>query len=517
MTEPFNNEIDFMSAIIRIGASLIAAILLVSLFVPVHAENVTGNITGNFTDNTTVIAPINQSFIPYLYQGDTAYVGTYVDISGVAPPYPSLAYWDGFDMYNSVPSYNYTLPDSKKGYYLFYIDPEIFANRTGWWYKYNGEFEPQGNNRAFYVLPQAMHNITMRLQNGTLVNITNIETISNYTEHVIPEAPLMPERHVADYVVAKGDPVVWDEGGYHLWVFGRINGVYDNPSNVIPEDVVQTLENGDYLIVVHSPGTDGNFDARYDAKSKTLIPYRYGKEPVDINGLTPNLVYDRLKIMLADTDDKLYEYNLQVDIPQITINQADEVYRESVSFLDVRGYTNVANGTPITVTLDENGYSDYKASTTAVRTSNGNMSYYRAYVPFSFDDLAADARNHTLVARTAIGGASYKDFKVSLMPADSFKPNASLKYIEDRNPFVPTPTPEVVVVTKTVEVKVKVTVPVTPSDAQVYAQQKAAEDAKWNEIVVIVGERALLVVLGILLASAIWYFASVWKRGRQNE
>ena len=63
----------------------------------------------------------------------------------------------------------------------------------------------------------------------------------------------------------------------------------------------------------------------------------------------------------------------------------------------------------------------------------------------------------------------------------------------------------------------KVTVPVTPSDAQVYAQQKAAEDAKWNEIVVIVGERALLVVLGILLASAIWYFASVWKRGRQNE
>ena len=140
MTEPFDNEIDFMSAIIRIGASLIAAILLVSLFVPVHAENVTGNITGNFTDNTTVIAPINQSFIPYLYQGDTAYVGTYVDISGVAPPYPSLAYWDGFDMYNSVPSYNYTLPDSKKGYYLFYIDPEIFANRTGWWYKYNGEF-----------------------------------------------------------------------------------------------------------------------------------------------------------------------------------------------------------------------------------------------------------------------------------------------------------------------------------------------------------------------------------------
>jgi hypothetical protein len=69
--------------------------------------------------------------VPYIYQGDTVYLDTTIDISGSIPPYPQLAYWDGFDMYNSVPSYNITLPDNKKGYYHFYVDPEIFRERTG--------------------------------------------------------------------------------------------------------------------------------------------------------------------------------------------------------------------------------------------------------------------------------------------------------------------------------------------------------------------------------------------------
>jgi hypothetical protein len=193
----------------------------------------------------------------------------------------------------------------------------------------------------------------------------------------------------------------------------------------------------------------------------------------------------------------------------ITISRADEVWHNGKAVLDIRGYTNVANGTPITVTLDEKNFVDYKASTTAVRTSPGNLSYYRAYVPLDYENLAANAMNHTLIARTDIGGSIQKDFKISTMPADSFRPNATLKYIEGRNPFVPTPTPEVITVVKTQIVTQTITVPVTPSNETVYEQQKKAqEDVTYNWVTLAVTALvALIVLIGVGL-----YALMVWRR-----
>jgi hypothetical protein len=454
------------------------------------------------------------TLIPYISQGDTVYVGDTVDLSGVLAPYPGMAYWDGFDMYDSVPRYNLTMPDNKRSYYKFYIDPEIFGNRLGRWYKYNGKFEKQGNNRLFTVMPAKMSNSTLTFPNGTSINLSEVVQ-QTYTSHLINPAPLLPEKHISDYVVAKGDELVLPEGNFRVWVFGRVSGIYANEGHTITKEQISSLDGGNYDIVFQYPGSNTIYDSTCDTKDcKTLIPGLYGQKPVNVYGYQPSVVYDKLKGMLIGTDDTLVEYDLQVENPYITIHQADETEYQTHSALNVRGYSNVANGTKITVSLDEKNayYKDIpkiQTQTTAVRTSSGNLSYYSVNVPFNYDDLAADARNHTLTARTELGGIVQKDFKISLMPADSYKPNATLKYIEDRNPFVPTPTPEIVTIERTKIVTQTITIPVTPTNETVYEQQRKAQDditKGWVSLAV-----TAIVALVVLIGLG-WYALRVWRR-----
>jgi hypothetical protein len=466
-----------------------------------------------YTDEIVTPTPV-PTLIPYINQGDTVYVGDTVDLSGVLAPYPGMAYWDGFDMYDSVPRYNLTMPDGKRSYYHFYIDPNIFTGRMGYWYKYNGKFEKQGNNQLFFVMPAKTFNSTLTFPNGTSLNLSEVVK-QNYTQHDIKPAPLLPEKHISDYVVAKGDELVLPEGNYRVWVFGRVSGIYANEGHNITKEQITALDGGNYDIVFQYPGNNTIYDAACDAKDcKTLIPGLYGQKPVDIYGYQPSVVYDKLKGMLAGTDDTLVEYDMQVENPYITIHQADEIEYTTHSALNVRGYSNVENGTKITVSLDEKNayYKDIpniQMQTTAVRTSPGNLSYYSVNVPFDYDDLAADARNHTLTARTELGGIVQKDFKISIMPADSYRPNATLKYIEGRNPFVPTPTPEIVTIERTKIVTQTITIPVTPTNETVYEQQRKAQDDITNGWVslAVTAIVALVVLIGLG-----WYAMRVWRR-----
>lgn len=115
------------------------------------------------------------SSISYIYQGQTIYVNDTIDISGAVSPYPELAYWDGFNMYNSAPAYTITLPNNRKGWYNFYVDPAIFATRLGSWYKYDEKigYESHGNNLAFVV---AKENITQVILNAPSSEIKGIVT-----------------------------------------------------------------------------------------------------------------------------------------------------------------------------------------------------------------------------------------------------------------------------------------------------------------------------------------------------
>ena len=91
-----------------------------------------------------------------IQQGQTVHVNDTIDLSGAVLPYPDLAYWDGYGMYDSKPTYTITLPDNPNGWYNFYIDPAIFSTRLGSWYKYNEKigYETHGNNLVFVVAKQ---------------------------------------------------------------------------------------------------------------------------------------------------------------------------------------------------------------------------------------------------------------------------------------------------------------------------------------------------------------------------
>jgi hypothetical protein len=122
----------------------------------------------------------------------------------------------------------------------------------------------------------------------------------------------------------------------------------------------------------------------------------------------------------------------------------------------------------------------------AVRTSPGNLSYYRAYVPIDWETLAADAFNHTLTVTTALGGTVERGFKVSIMPPDSFKPNATIKYVENFNPFHENMTRVTVTVTIPIRVVETRIIHDTPSQAQLDAAQQKVMDKLVSDILITV-------------------------------
>ncbi|MGA2917929.1 MAG: DUF3821 domain-containing protein [Methanoregula sp.] len=97
-----------------------------------------------------------------IQQGQKVSVGNIIDISGVVPPYPQLAYWDGYNEYDSAPTYILTLSNYRSAWYSFNVDPAIFATRLGSWYKYdqNIGYESKGNNLAFVVVRENVAPVT---------------------------------------------------------------------------------------------------------------------------------------------------------------------------------------------------------------------------------------------------------------------------------------------------------------------------------------------------------------------
>ena len=473
--------------------------------------------------------------IPHINQGDVVYVGDYVDISGVAPPYPQIAYWDGYDMYDSAPTYNITLPDTHAGYYRFYIDPAIFGNREGRWYKYAGVFEHQGNNMLFTVREHGTTNITTTYPNGTVFNKSYIQ--GNYTPALINPQIILPERHVADYLVARGAGLqIPCNDTMAVWVFDpHTNNILyvknNSPFVAIDPASIQNLLPGNYKIITQEMGYNANqFDVIFDADHnavKWFDPISFTIHTELMDNKEPSTALSDMTDIFSHTRDRYQISSLLVQDPAVTIERMDardigsasdyfmhDYMRGNVSLLDVRGYTNVPVGTKLTFVLDktEQNSRTIKANTwDAVTTGSngGNMRYYEAYVPLYWYTLSLGI--HTVTAETDMGGETVADFPVEQMPPDSYQPDASVKYMGDSNPWKPNltvPTPIVVTVPGPT-VTVVVTVP--PSNETVYEQQKKAAEDTRNETFVAIAE----IIGGVVMVFVAIRFAyRVWKRKR---
>jgi hypothetical protein len=156
--------------------------------------------------------------ITRIKQGQNVPVGDTIDISGVVPPYPQLAYWDGYNEYDSGPTYIINLPYYRSGWYSFYVDPAIFATRLGSWYKYdqNIGYEAKGNNLAFVAVRE---NVALVTTNPTTNDIpetfTPLPTPSMFTPTQIPTPTSTPT------------PLQWnfEKSDYALWISILIVGL----------------------------------------------------------------------------------------------------------------------------------------------------------------------------------------------------------------------------------------------------------------------------------------------------
>lgn len=480
-------------------------------------------------DITPTITPIITSSYR-VQQMDTVYVGDTVDISGVAAGLTSLAYYGGYEEDISR-QYLLELPTMNKGYYHFYIDPTIFSNRLGYWFKWHGSINRNENAVAFVVAER-------RLKPNVPVNITLQNP--NQTPVIIPKVPVLPDRHISDYLVAKGDSVsIPATNRTKVWIFGVENYLYDykavNGTIDLKENAIDRLSPGTYTLLLHTRDINASdeFTIRYNENTTTIDwfdPITFNVNHYDVSAQTPENVMNKLISILPDAHDTFKLYSLEVQLPSTSINQIDSWNspNKNISsiagdntiiptYIEVRGYSNADINTVVEIVVDPdlNMPLDQMFKEAFVTSTEGNdpgnLRVFKIIIPiYTYNMRVGD---HFLAVRTK-GSNTYGSVSFYIYENWANKPvaNKTIRYISGKyglQELVPTPTPVIIIRNVTQIVTQIVTVPVTPSDAQVYAQQKIASDNTWWEG----AWRVLKGIVGVILISlGVGYIISVLRR-----
>jgi hypothetical protein len=189
----------------------------------------------------------------------------------------------------------------------------------------------------------------------------------------------------------------------------------------------------------------------------------------------------------------------------------------TTTYLEVRGYTNAPPDTVVQVVVDPDlnrGLDQIfkEASVTGTEeTSPGDMRVFKAIVFVDLYEMRTGV--HTVAAKIAKGD-NYASANFYIYENWKNQPltNKTIRYVSGKygpQELIPTPTPITVTQIVTKVVTQIVTVPVTPSNEQVYAQQKIASEKTWWEGVSLL---AKVVGGGTFLICGVWYGVSIKRR-----
>jgi hypothetical protein len=483
-----------------------------------------------------LIPPVQAYY--YVQQGDSVAIGERVDLSGAIGWQDSNGDWNlaYYGRSGSEMDPQYTIKIVKKSdLYNYYIDPAIFGQRLGPWYQFYGNAteDNHGNTLAFRVVQTK--NITP-FDNTTGENVTVKAPDARPTP--IPTPEILPVQHVSDYLIARGDAFKIKAGApTNAWIFGYRESVYDyrsvNNTIEFTKDVISKLSAGRYSLLLQTHKNETGFLVRYNKVDQALEwfdPASFKVTSYGVSGKPPQEVLKKLKEAYPKTTDTFREYVLEVEEPTISINQVDSAYSlnvtrqvdyvglDNVAFLDVRGYTNHIPDTIIKVCIDPTfnvtGIDSWKdAFVTKPDGEIGDVRAWRITVPVEKYNMAPG--RHFIGARAESSGViTTADFYIYDNPENSYVPNKTMRYISGKygpQELIPTPTPIVITNTVTVTVVQTVTVPVTPSNEQVYAQQKIVEDENWKAAEWKYGTFAVILILIVGLS---WYLRTVYKRAK---
>ena len=473
-----------------------------------------------------------------IQQGDKVYLGDHIDISGVVAGNRALVWFRGGEPDPAEQPYVIPLPNTKAGYFDWFVDPATFSQMTGDIFKWNGYFEPSGNTHAFTIIAN-YRNDTRTYPNGTVINETSILS-GQYPIIEKPVVPVLPAKHVADYLAVHNQPFnITTAGKSKLWLFGRVDGIYDRlfPTSEAIIDVhdMQSLEAGNYQMLIQYPGENGVFESYYDPSTYSLRSARVNKttyilEPlpaISLYGVTPQIAIEQVKTMLGESDDRYSVQSVSIEEPSIQLVSMEEVstslartyynnsnLRGDVTVFDIKGYINVLPGTNLYFALDEKNQVEkvHWFNATAQGQYLGDERIFEAFVPVYWDEMSLGM--HTISGYTDVGGSIFRDFPVRDSPDHSFIPNQSVKWIDNQSPWVPTPTPEIIRESYAVpgpERTIIVTQTPSPEEIHTEAQKITDEQNRQNN------EKVMLV--GIALVALVFLGWGVWSiiRARKGE
>ena len=356
----------------------------------------------------------------------------------------------------------------------------------------------------------------IRLENETAERLHQ----ENQTTPVVYDPwPELPERDgKAKYLFARYQPLnLTVTGARWFWVFSQTD--YLLQQDDIQNTSTSDLKAGKYDLVLQWPGNASEIGVFYYPETES-VRCACQPEPRSVT----RLAYWYQSTLLAalqnrQCSDDLYDLTtLEIQEPSVEITDIFEGVNGTEEYvMYVQGYSNLAAGTEINLTIDRDrwDYHEARRHTFNATVYGPDITKYRKFrvtIPYDPDELRGG--QHTLSAMTPMNTETSVDFWVYEIPEGQERPPMYLKYI-DRNLWVPTPTPEVVekaVIVPGPERTVVVVQNVTPSqESLTQAQYDAIMGVLWT---------GLTVIGSVIVAVMVGYIGSVvyrrWQRKREK-
>lgn len=392
------------------------------------------------------------------------------------------------------------------------IDSAIFPEGT--YFQWSKLEEKHGNLLAFFVRAS---NITAQV-NQSFTNYTGVNTSTIERLHLPLET-----KQISDILVARGDPLIYTHpkitNTSSVWIFGvGMNNLYNiscqKGNFTVTAPQITGLAIGPYTVVIDMPGENTITESLYDGTREEILSPFIKKPVLDVAGVGGQVAAQKFVNWLKlNSDDEVIVLKMEIQRPHIEIMMMDMQYF-SIDSLHVVGYTNLRNGSVISVSLDEDNRSSYVRKPPAFKSEAlaGNIGEMRQWdVTVPFDEENATTGQHTIWARGNYSALAIVPYFVYAAPEGQQTPIPTVKYIGG-NEWKPTPTPEVVTVERVVthEVIKVVTREVTPKPEVVRKEQESVIGG----YVVNIGAG---LAICLLVVGVVGYARSVIQRKRDAE
>ena len=465
--------------------------------------------------------------IPAIQNGQCVALNSTVDIASLGWGTPQIAYYgrweDSLAPDNSTPIQKVVdLPNTVSALTTYFIDPRIFGSYPRYWYQYygNNALSSSANLRMFRVNDTCPNNAPA----------PEIVVALNQTNLTIPaNLGFLPDKHMADILIARDDasmPIDESEP-FNWWMFGTYHAVYDQPTSqtslVIPADATLNFEPGNYDIVEVYKGHNNLLEENYQSDYKyfwgenrtheVIISPLRSVAPIDITSYegNPRAVEPLLIGAVGSSLDDSYKmHSVVFREPEIQIARLDATQnRNNDTWYDVRGYTNLINGTVLTISIDPTTITDANRkarqfTTTAEGLDPGSMRQFDVLLPIDYGTIFPGY--HDMEISAPDGATQIVKFYIYKELPPHYIPPQYTEYL-GTSPFV---TPQIVTVTVPVTVIKTVTIPVTPPPEEVKQAQKDAAVELGGEVLGAIV--AMLVVLWVLV-----FLYRAWQRRRWHR